>query len=233
MWNSLIALGIKFLPWFSRLCIISRLWPPPLPPTSSSAKPPLTYSSGLTGFYFWFLGLSVFSPSGNWHVFTLFGMHFLPLFEWWFFFSHLLGLSRCHLFSEVPSDPTPCPHITIYPRTMLISFTMLSTRQQITGGQRRCLSYSLLSPSVLHAAWHLPNIWVLNEMDSHFVLILQLLQPSWNLSVCFFLFFRTSAVSHLFSLLLSKYLLPVGFCALSWTLILQFWIHGCSSDQFM
>ena len=111
-------------------------------------------------------------------MFTLFGMYFFPLFEWLFFFSHLLGLSRCHLFSEVPADPTPCPHITIYPRTMLISFTMLSTRQQITGGQRRCLSYSLLSPSVRHAAWHLPNIWVLNEMNSHFVLILQLLQPS-------------------------------------------------------
>lgn len=42
--------------------------------------------------------------------------------------------------------------------------------------------------------------------ECQFVLIPWLLQLSWSLCTCFFLFFRLSALSHLFALLLSKHL---------------------------
>lgn len=94
---------------------------------------------------------------------------FLPTF--WrvvLFFSPFKSQHKHHLYTEVLVDHlTPYPPITIYLSIIFIFFTMLSTRQQATGVQRRCVSHSLPSSSVHHAAWLLTDIWVLNEMNDN------------------------------------------------------------------
>lgn len=139
---AVLGTGVKLshCTWFSVLCII---WPLPFPRTSSSASLPLGNSSGITRFYFQFLRHSLFPFSGNWYMFTLLGMYFFPLFGWSFFFffpAHFRSQNRSHLFSEVLADSTLCPYITVYLRTLFISFIMLSTRQQLQEvGEDACL----------------------------------------------------------------------------------------------
>lgn len=173
---AVLGTGVKLshCTWFSVLCII---WPLPFPELHLLPVSLLVTPVASLGFISSFLGIlfSLSQETGTcsrcWECIS---SHFLDgLF--FFFSTHFRSQNRSHLFSEVLADSTLCPYITVYLRTLFISFIMLSTRQQLQEvGEDACFIHCRHLVLAIQ-----PGTWLifalLNKMNSHFVLILQLL----------------------------------------------------------
>lgn len=145
-----------------------------------------------------------------------------------FFPTHFRSQNRSHLFSEVLADSTLCPYVTVYPRTLFISFLMLSTRQQLQEvGEDACLIRCCHPVLAIQ-----PGTWLIFAYWMKWVLTSSWFSSCYNhpeaCLLASFSFFGASAASHLFSPFLSIYLLSCWFLC-----IILNWIHVCSSDQFI
>lgn len=141
------------------------------------------------------------------------------------FFSTSRSQNKYHLFLEVLNDPTPCPLVTIYSKQCLfpsLCFPLNNKLQEIRDVCHiRCC----------HPVFTMqPGTWLIFKYWMRWILTLSGFSSCCNhpesCLLASFYFFKASAVSCLFSLLLINTFFFVGFCALSWTSILQCWIMG-------